>query len=389
MARFLKIGMVNFVLLGFLLFMSNFISIATLRIYEWLKPSQYATAHLLPNYAGVAWAQKHFAEFQQLSAEYEAYYGWRFLPFQGETINLDQDGFRHSFRSSEAAPHRTIAFFGGSTVFGPGALDDQTIPSYFVKMNPDYEAFNFGQHGFVAHQEFNLFLKRYYEGFRPNVVIFYDGINDVGNCERDLDAYSHHREPLIRRTMKESGAEHPESFAFLLLPTKNLIEKLGRVWANRTSASFYDCDSDRAKAESIARVLLSDWVMVKNIVESYGGVFLAILQPSAYLSVTRKEHFAIDSEETRQFEVVYPIVVNMLHNEFSELDDDFVDLQRVLDVDEYVYYDPRHLSPKGNEIIAGYVSEAVAERTRCPAGGCADRTVRVGGAVLGQAVGGE
>jgi hypothetical protein len=379
--------MVNFVLLGFLLSISNFTSIAIPRIYEWLKTSQYATAHLLPNYQGVAWAPKHFAEFQQLSAEYEAYYGWRFLPFRGETIDLDQDGFRRTFKSGQAAPHRTIAFFGGSTVFGPGALDDQTIPSYFVKMNPDYEAFNFGQHGFVAHQELNLFLKRYYEGFRPDVVIFYDGINDVGNCARDLDAYSHHREPWIRRTMKESGTEHPESFAFLLLPTKNLIEKLGRVWASRTSTSFYDCDSDRAKAESIARVLLSDWVMVKNIVESYGGTFLAILQPSAYLSVTRKEHFAIDPEETRQFEVVYPIVVNMVQEEFGELRDNFVDLQRVLDVDDYVFYDPRHLSPNGNEIIAGYMSEAVAARTRCPDGSCLDRTVTVGDAALGQALG--
>ena len=369
--------------------MSNFVSITSVRIYEWLKPSQYAMAYLLPNYAEVGWAQKHFAEFQQLSAEYEAYYGWRFLPFQGETINLDQDGFRRSFRSSEAAPHRTIAFFGGSTLFGPGALDDQTIPSYFVRMNPDFEAFNFGQHGFVVHQGFNLFLKRYYEGFRPDVVIFYDGINDVGNCARDLDAYSHHREPLIRRTMKESGAEHPESFAFLLLPTRNLIEKLGRVWASRTSTSFYDCDSKPGKPESIARVLLSDWVMVKNIVESYGGVFVAILQPSAYLSVTRKDHFAVDAEETRQFKVVYPIIVDMLQEEFSKLQENFVDMQRVLDVDEYVFFDPRHLSPRGNEIIAGYMSEAVAERTRCLGGDCLDPTVPVEGAVLGQAGGGE
>ena len=389
MTRFLRIVMVNFAVLGSLLSVSNFLSIASVRIYEWLKPSQYATAHLLPNYQGVAWASKHFAEFQQLSAEYEAYYGWRFLPFQGETINLDQDGFRRTLRSSEGAPHRTIAFFGGSTLFGPGALNDQTIPSYFVRMNPEYEAFNFGQHGFVTHQGFNLFLKRYNEGFRPGVVIFYDGINDVGNCARELDAYSHHREPLIRRTMKESGAEHPKSFAFLLLPTKNLIEKLGRVWASRTSTFFYDCDINPAKAASIARVLLSDWLMVKNIVESYGGVFLAILQPNAYLSVTRTEHFAIDPEETRQFEVVYPILVEMLQEEFRALHENFVDLQRALDVDEYLFFDPRHLSPRGNEIIAGYMSEAVAERTRCLGGDCLNPTVPVEGAVLGQAGGGE
>jgi hypothetical protein len=384
MKRLLKIVTVNFVLLGFLLSLTNFASIATLRIYEWWKPSQYATAHLLPNYDGVAWAPKHFAEFQELSAEYEAYYGWRFLPYHGETINLDQDGFRRSYKGSEVVPNKTIAFFGGSTLFGPGALDDQTIPSYFVRMNPDFEAFNFGQHGFVAHQGFNLFLKRYFEGFRPDVVIFYDGINDVRNCRRDLDAYAHHREALIRRTMKEGSAEHPESFAFLLLPTKNLIEKLGRVWTNRTSPFFYDCDTNGAKAEGIANVMLHDWALVKNIVESYGGVFLAILQPNAHLSQTRKNHFKIDPEETRQYEAVYPIVVDRLHKEFAQLRENFVDLQRVLDTDEYVFYDPRHLSPRGNEIIAGYMLEAVAERTRCLEGSCLNRILTVEGARLGQ-----
>jgi hypothetical protein len=77
--------------------------------------------------------------------------------------------------------------------------------------------------------------------------------------------------------------------------------------------------------------------------------------------------------------------VDRLHKEFAELRENFVDLQRVLDIDEYVFYDPRHLSPRGNEIIAGYMSAAVAERTRCPAGGCVDPSVPVEGAVLGQA----
>jgi hypothetical protein len=220
-------------------------------------------------------------------------------------------------------------------------------------------------------------------------VIFYDGINDVRNCRSDLDGYSHHREPLIRRTLKESRAEHPESLAFLVLTTKNFIEKVVRSWNSATMSYVYDCDRNPKKAEMIARVLLYDWMMVKNVVESYGGVFLAILQPNAYLSDTKKAHFAIDPEEVRQFETVYPIVADLLRKEFAQLQKNFVDLQRVLDLDEYVFYDPRHLSPRGNEIVAGYMSEAVAERARCFQGGCPNRTVTVEGAMLGQAGEGE
>jgi hypothetical protein len=124
----------------------------------------------------------------------------------------------------------------------------------------------------------------------------------------------------------------------------------------------YDCNADPEKAELIAHVLLSDWMIVKKLVESYGGTFLAVLQPQAYASKTKLDHLQLDQELGRQYEIVYPMIVDMLDREFPDLKDNFVDLRRALDYGEYIYIDWCHLSPNGNEIIARQISEAVARR---------------------------
>ena len=40
-------------------------------------------------------------------------------------------------------------------------------------------------------------------------------------------------------------------------------------------------------------MLLSDWLIVKNLVESYGGTFVPVLQPVIYFSDTRTEHLKL------------------------------------------------------------------------------------------------
>ena len=357
----------NVVVLGFLVFLMNIMAIASIKIYNWTKPLQYAESHLFPNYQGAEWAQKHFSEYYDLGqAEYVAYYGWRRPPYAGETINIDQRGLRRTYRPENVTPERTIAFFGGSTTWGTGADDARTIPSEFVKLNPEYVGYNFGETGYVAHQSLNVFLQQYFDGFRPDVVVFYDGVNDVWNkCRYEMGAYSHSREIRIRTALREAGSGNEENFVLTVLPIRNFVEKVVRVLGNqnRSEASFYDCHKDSAKAEQIARVLLSDWLLVKNLVESYGGTFVPILQPVIYFSDTNKEHLKLSEALSWQYEALYPLIVDMLHREFPQLAGNFMDLRDVLDRDEYFYIDWCHLSPNGNQRIAARISDGVNART--------------------------
>jgi len=112
----------------------------------------------------------------------------------------------------------------------------------------------------------------------------------------------------------------------------------------------------------IARVLLSDWRMVKDMVESYGGQFICILQPLAYFSKTRLDHIKLDEGLGDQYEAVYKKTVNLLASDFAVLKENFLDLRQALDKDEYIYIDWYHLSPNGNEMIARKITEEVTRR---------------------------
>jgi lysophospholipase L1-like esterase len=364
MRETVKLVLINLLVLGFLLSLLNFFAISGFKLYNWNKPKQYAQSHLFPNYHNVDWALQHFTEYDNLTkGYYKSFYEWRRPEYHGQTINIDENGQRRTFAAAAADPDRTIAFFGGSTTWGTGANDDTTIPSYFARMNPRYHAINFGETGYVAHQSLNRFMERYFAGFRPDVVVFYDGVNDVWNkCRRENDPFSHSREQQIRVALQEHQ-EH--SYVSLIGPIMDLAGRVQRTLTNRQNqakAGFYDCDENAAKAQQVARVLLSDWSIVKRLVEGYGGRVIGILQPQAYASESKLDHLELDPSLGRQYEAVYPAIVDLLQREFPELAADFVDLRTALDVPDYFYIDWCHLSPNGNEIIAGRISAAVAAR---------------------------
>lgn len=73
--------------------------------------------------------------------------------------------------------------FGGSTVYGIGPPDSATIPSYLSReLNVDpstcLDVTNLGAEGYVTNQEPILLIQQLKAGRRPDIAVFYDGIND-------------------------------------------------------------------------------------------------------------------------------------------------------------------------------------------------------------------
>lgn len=367
MKEYLKVIGINLVVLGFLVFLFNTLSITAIQVFNWQKPKQYAKSHLFPNYRdNPEAALVHFTEYDNLTkGYYESFYGWRRPRIETQTINIDENGLRRTYLPEDSTPSHTVAFFGGSTMWGTGAPDFGTIPSFVAKKMPSVEAINFGETGYIAHQSLNLFMKHYFEGFRPDTVVFYDGVNDTWNkCRRELDSFSHSREHEMRIILKEGSDTNPESYLFTILPIKNLLGKIVRVIESRSRepTSFYDCHDNPKKAEQVARVLLSDWMIMKTLVEGYGGTFVSILQPHAYVSETKLDHLELDETLGWQYDAVYPVILELLEDEFSGLQDNFVDLRHSLDKEDYFYIDWCHLSPNGNELIAADISEVLQQK---------------------------
>jgi hypothetical protein len=108
-------------------------------------------------------------------------------PFRGRYVNVESAGFRSS-GPDEADPTRpgrpAVFFFGGSTAFGLGVRDDETIAAALereLRRIPDHagvRVFNFGTPAYFSSQELALFTDLLRSGMVPDVAVFLDGLNE-------------------------------------------------------------------------------------------------------------------------------------------------------------------------------------------------------------------
>jgi hypothetical protein len=72
---------------------------------------------------------------------------------------------------------------GGSSLWGFGARDDYTIPSLLTRRlferKRNVRIKNLSEIGYVSTQEVVALLRELQSGYRPDVLVFYDGVNDT------------------------------------------------------------------------------------------------------------------------------------------------------------------------------------------------------------------
>jgi hypothetical protein len=321
------------------------------------KPARMAA---LPNYAGVDWARTHFEEFGALSSQYFSYIGWRREPFQGKTITLTGPYAQRATIGAAASGKPSVYFFGGSTMWGTGADDANTIPSLVTQIG-GYRSENYGESAYTAHQSLVLLVQLLQEGHRPNVVVFYDGANEVAHkCRSELTPKSHAREGQVRSALAATKGENVYGLRYMVEPLVALAgvvsSRLALLTGSRQRTWHFACHSDAARAQQIADNLIQDWDIARRLVESYGGKFIGILQPVTYFSDTKLDHLKLSDTEKVQFRAVYPLIRQRMQGRPG-----LYDFTGVLDRKEYLYVDFCHLSPNGNRYIAHRVVEVLAE----------------------------
>lgn len=336
--------MVFLALIGALV--TGLISVNAFVDWEWVRPADERSR--LSNYKGVPWAAKHFSESRLLGAEYFSYVGWRRELFNGETITIVGDYRERKTLPEGMADRPVVYFFGGSTMFGTGADDAGTIPSHFARLT-GMRARNFAESGYSAHQSLEMLLRLLQDGHRPDIVVFYDGVNDVKNkCRSELGPYSDSQEFRIRTRLDPDVGTLRYFFLAVLDPFERLT---GKFVGTRTRP--YDCDKNEAKAKAVAEALISDWELAKLVTKFHGIRFIAIFQPVIYFSATKKEHIPVDKPLEQQFVKVYPMMAERVKQK------GYVSLTSALDAEEYLYVDFAHLSPNGNERMANRLAEIV------------------------------
>ena len=127
--------------------------------------------------------------------EYEATFGLRWKPYvyfrrpfyTGVYINVDSLGHRRTVpRPISASDTVRVFCFGGSTMFGSFLRDSATIASVIARRLAGHvapgaaiEVTNYGESGYVFTQEMLELELQLRANNVPDVVVFYDGINDV------------------------------------------------------------------------------------------------------------------------------------------------------------------------------------------------------------------
>lgn len=109
--------------------------------------------------------------------------GWNMKDVESEYINV-QDGERStSHPPSRLGEPLTVWFFGGSAAFGAGQRDAHTIPSELVGLaardGVAIEVHNYAVPATVNWQSAMLLVARLAWDRPPDLVVFYDGANDV------------------------------------------------------------------------------------------------------------------------------------------------------------------------------------------------------------------
>jgi lysophospholipase L1-like esterase len=109
--------------------------------------------------------------------------------YSGRHINIDSHGRRVTPQpTAPVVADARVFFFGGSTMWGTWQRDAHTIPAEasrrlqaLVGANARIEVTNFGENGYVMTQQILQLVLQLRAGNHPDVVVFYDGLNDTGS----------------------------------------------------------------------------------------------------------------------------------------------------------------------------------------------------------------
>ena len=298
----------------------------------------------LPNYENINWTKRHYLELDKLSTKYYDFVVWGRDDFNGETITI-KNGYRMNNVNENFTLNKDIWVFGGSTIWGTGVDDKNTIPSLIEKLT-NISTLNLGETGYNTTQQINLLLKELVK-HKPKKIIFYDGVNDVGKCLKNLNYFSTYQEIVIQNSLSMSNSEK-----LIIAPFKILTKVKKFIQKNQNTKLEYNCDTDVSKAEKIAKTFVNNWITAELIAQKNNIKFIPILQPTMFTSTSNKDYLPDNYDELKkQYEILYELIKKELNKQNFK----YLNLENSLNEKENYFIDYNHLSPNGNMKIASEI----------------------------------
>jgi len=327
-------------------------------------------------YQGQAWVEQYRREFEaSRKARYQSYVVWRRAPFSGETISVDSQGIRRTFHSRCDDKTYTIWVFGDSALWGTGAPDWATIPSFlaeqYEKVGYPVCVKNYGETGWVMTQgviELTLELKR--ANKKPDLVIFYDGTAESFLPYQQDEVDQHMNFASIKQKFESEAPKEAAGFGYLrrtntFQALERAAEKLDRNQASFGNTRVSEEPAISAKdAAAMARITLTNYLKNMEIVQvlarGYGFRYAFFWHPTLLAGqkpLTAEEESLRRVEEKRHPSFVpvcratYDLFRTTNHPNLYYLGDIFNDHK------ESLYENFSHTGPEGNRLIAARIFE--------------------------------
>lgn len=294
--------------------------------------------------------------------QFEPYTQFRERPYQGKFINISADGYRHVKNQGPWPPPKeniNIFVFGGSTTFGYGLPDDQTIPSYLQEivgggnLSKKVYVYNFARGVYFSEQERVLFEKLLNQGIVPDVAIFVDGLNDFAKngdpefTEKIASLLSLEQKPFLSSTVQYFQERVLSAYQPLFSTAATLLSKNNQ---NDLNDSKYD---DPNRTTGVITRYLTNKKMVEAISGSFSVTPIFVWQPSPLYRYDLSSHlFAQGSFENYTYTRTGYAEVEKKANS-RDFGEDFLWLGGIQqNIRRPLYVDKYHYTAEMSKIIA-------------------------------------
>ena len=201
-------------------------------------------------------------------------------PYRGKFVNVDAAGFRRSRGGSPWPPDRgalSVFVFGGSTTFGYGVADDETVVSALQAWLAErltarpVRCYNFGRGAYYSSQERALFEELLEADSVPDAAVFIDGLNEFVYDNPQLTG---ELRQFVRFPVRASVAT-----LWHALPLRQLVSRLKFRTGLRPAPSNVEKYDDPGRLERQIERYLANRRMLRESAADRGVLPLFVWQP--------------------------------------------------------------------------------------------------------------
>lgn len=303
---------------------------------------------------------KLYYEYLELDMAWAPYTHFKPRAYSGTFNTINANGQRKTlnYNNSLSNPIR-IFCFGGSTMYGIGSTDENTIPSILSKLlskkypTRNFEVINFGIPGYSRDLESIQLKQELINNNIPDIVIFYDGVNEV------LTAFQNKRIDFpmnsSKRIMEFNSSQSYAKKAKLLIKSSYTMRMIRFLQKKLLKNRFSDTiDLSQKLATKITDNFRSNLYYSGNLSKAYNYVELNFLQPTIFSKNQLSDYEEImkknEAYMSSFYDVTYKQIANdsIINNNVS-----YKDISQIFSTtNTTIFSDFCHTAEEGNTIVA-------------------------------------